>query len=786
MAPQSKRRAAGPAVKRKPPRPKGRAATKRRLKRVGIVLLLVGLLFGLLGVGAFVVAYNAVDIPDPNEDFEAQTSKIYYADGKTELGEFATQDRESIPLDEMPQTLKDAVVAAENQSFWTDRGIDPKGILRAAFSNARGNSTQGASTITQQYVKILYLSQERSWQRKAREAILSLKLQRKLTKEQVLEGYLNTIYFGRGAYGVQAAAQAYFDKPAADLNLRESAVLASVLNDPNDLDPTNGKEAKAELKSRYDYVLSSMADMGTATAEEAEKAQKRLPKFPKIEATSQYGGQKGHMLKLIRDELLRLGYSEEDIDGGGLRVTTTFTPEAMAAAQEGQAAQRPEGMDGGQLHVAVATVEVGTGALLGFYGGQDYLDSQINWAVAGGMAGSTFKAFADAAAIKDGFSLRDTFDGNSPMVLPDGTDFENQGNTSYGTVSMIEATADSINTAFIDMTNSMEDGPQKIVDTANDLGIPGNEPGKYGIPTKSIDLQANLGVALGSVQVSPINMANSYATLANEGSRADVHVIEKVVTNAGETDYTYKRADKDVLDPDIAADVCYALQQVVETGSGSAALELDRPVAGKTGTATNDKGEVSSSWFVGTTPQISTAVMYVRGKGREQLEGFLPEFFGGSYPARTWTDVMGRVMEGMEVEEFPEPVYVDGDNEPEEGHEPYTPPPSPTRKPSPTKKPSDTPSTILPSDDPSTPTDGPTPSVPTPTPSVPEPSPSAPPPSPSAPPPPPSSSAPAPSQSAPAQPTASASGEPTGAPVQVSSAYYSREPAAPVTPRADW
>ena len=479
MAASAKRRADGPAVKKKPKKP---GDNKRRLKRVAIVVLVTGLVFGLLGVGAFVVAYNAVEIPDPNEDFEAQTSKIYYADGETVLGEFATQDRESIPLDEMPQTMKDAVVAAENQTFWTDKGIDPRGILRAAFSNAQGNATQGASTITQQYVKILYLTQERSLDRKVREAILSLKLQRKMSKEQVLEGYLNTIYFGRGAYGVEAAAQAFFDKPAAELTLRESAVLASVLNNPTNLDPANGKEAKQDLKTRYEYVLGSMADMGTISAAEAEQAKKRLPKFPQIEAQSQYGGQRGHMLKLVRDELLRLGYTEEDIDGGGLRVTTTFTQEAMAAAEEGQAEQRPEGMNGGQLHVAVATVEVGTGALLGFYGGQDYLDSQINWAVAGGMAGSTFKAFADTAAIEDGFSLKDTFNGNSPMVLPDGTDFENQGNASYGTVSMIEATAHSINTAFIDMTNSMEDGPQKIVDAANDLGIPGNEPGKYGIP----------------------------------------------------------------------------------------------------------------------------------------------------------------------------------------------------------------------------------------------------------------------------------------------------------------
>ena len=195
--------------------------------------------------------YQAIDVPDPNEDFETQTSFVYYSDGKTQLGQFATQNRESIPLDEMPDTLKDAVVAAENRTFWTDQGIDPKGILRAAFNNAQGNDTQGASTITQQYVKILYLTQERTLTRKIKEAFISLKLQRDISKEQILEGYLNTIYFGRGAYGVQAAAKAYFDVEAKDLDLQQSAVLASVLNDPNDLDPAQGKQAKQDLKGRY-------------------------------------------------------------------------------------------------------------------------------------------------------------------------------------------------------------------------------------------------------------------------------------------------------------------------------------------------------------------------------------------------------------------------------------------------------------------------------------------------------------------------------------------------------
>ena len=211
-----KRRAAGPADKSSPQPP---TSTKSRLKRVGKWLLVAALAGSLLLAGGLFYLYKTIDIPDPNKDFRTQTSFVYYADGKTQLGQYATQNRDSIPLKEIPQKMQDAVVAAENQSFWTDKGIDPKGILRAAFSNARGNSTQGASTITQQYVKILYLSQERSYKRKLKEAVLSLKIQQQLSKSEILEGYLNTIYFGRGAYGVQAAAQAYFDKDAKDLSL---------------------------------------------------------------------------------------------------------------------------------------------------------------------------------------------------------------------------------------------------------------------------------------------------------------------------------------------------------------------------------------------------------------------------------------------------------------------------------------------------------------------------------------------------------------------------------------
>jgi membrane peptidoglycan carboxypeptidase len=656
------------------------------VKRVLKWLLVAGLVGALLVAAALVYAYNVTDIPDPNKDFETQTSFIYYADGKTELGQFATQNRESIPLKEVPQTMQDAVVAAENRTFWTDKGLDPKGILRAAFSNARGNATQGASTITQQYVKILYLSQERSLERKLKEAFLSLKIQRQLSKSKILEGYLNTIYFGRGAYGVQAASRAYFDTDAKNLTLRQSAVLASVLNNPTHFDPANGKASRQALKERYGYVLRGMADMGTADAAKADKAARRLPKFPKIEAKSQYGGQRGHMLELVRDELHSLGFSDEEIEGGGLRVTTTFTQKAMQAAEQGVLEGKPDGFGDKQLHIGVASVEPGTGALRGFYAGQDYLDSQINWAVAGGMVGSTFKPITLATALANGYSLKDTFQGNSPFEFPDGLTVRNEGQgldglgNDYGeSVSALFALEESINTAYVDMSNSIQDGPDKILTMANKLGVPPAKPDKAypGIPSATRDLESDALITLGKARISPINLANAYASLDNGGKRADVHVIDKVVDQNGETRWSYKQSTRPAVGEDIAADTSYALQQVVQHGTGTAALALNRPAAGKTGTATNGKDQVSSAWFVGYTPQLATAVMYVRGDGDDQLDGWLPSYFGADYPARTWTDVMARDMEGLPVEKFPPPANVDG-TAPQSGHAPYVPPPPPS------------------------------------------------------------------------------------------------------------
>jgi len=706
--PTQGRRTSSPPTSRKAGPPK--QSWPRRIVRWGLLAVLAGF---LLGCAAFAYGYVSTDIPDPNKDFQAQTTLVYYKDGQHLIGRFATQNRTSIPLADVPQHVQDAVIAAEDRSFYTNKGIDPKGIVRAAFSNASGNATQGASTITQQYVKILYLSRERTITRKVKEAFLSLKIQRQRSKNEILQGYLNTIYFGRGAYGIEAAAHAYFGKSAKQLSVREGAVLASVLNSPGNLDPAEGKDAKAALFGRYQYVLHGMASMGTLPKDVADQAAQRLPKFPHIEQGSQYAGQKGYMLEMVKSELRAHNFTDSEIDGGGLRVTTTFTRGAMDAAAKAVRSQRPKGLK--QLHVGVASVDPRSGALRGMYAGQDYLKSHggTNWATAKASPGSSFKPFALAAALKDGFSLKSTFDGNSPYLFPNGTDkVVNEGpgdGNDYGSaISLLTATEQSVNTAYVDLTMSMQKGPQKIMDTAVDLGVPKDSPG----------LAPQSGISLGSASISPVTMANAYGSIADGGQAKDWFTVGKVTSASGDTLYEKKVKPRRVLSNDVDRDVSYALQQVVNSGTGKNALALGRPAAGKTGTATNAKGDVSSSWFVGYTPQLSTAVMYVRGDGNDALNGYMPSYFGADYPTRTWTETMRGALDGLPVVSFPPPAWLSATNT-TAGHAPaptytpqptytprpqptYTPKPTPTQAPTPTETPTPTP-TYTPQP---TPTDG--------------------------------------------------------------------------------
>lgn len=658
---------------------KARPGVKGWLRR----LLVFGTVSAVVAVAIFFFAYQRTEIPSPNAAYQSQSTYVYYAGGKQRLGTFAQQNRESLPLAEIPDSMQDAVVAAEDRTFWTNKGLDPKGILRAAFSNAQGNATQGASTITQQYVKLLYLTQERTLKRKIKEAFLSLKIQQQQSKQEILQGYLNTIYFGRGAYGVEAAARAYFGIGARDLKPAQSAMLAAIVKNPNYYEPDPKAESYDDFLARFRYVVQGMTDMGTLSKPVDTS---KLPKTVKRDVSDTYGGQKGFMLTMVKSQLRGLGFTDEQIEAGGLRVTTTLTRKGMRAAQRGVREESPDGLRG--LHVAAASVDVKTGGLIGFYAGQDYLKSQINWATTGNSPGSTFKAFAVAAGLKDGFSLKSTFEGNSPLVIGD-AEIENQGEsggTDLGSaISLLTATQKSVNTAFVDLTDAMPDGANKVKEMAIDLGIPEDAPG----------LEPVLTVSLGSATVSPIAMANAYATIANRGKRNDWYLIKSVKrASDGKVLWKHKRDTERAVSEDIADDTSYALQQTANSGTATKALGLGRPVAGKTGTATKTGGDVVSSWFVGYTPQISTAVMYTRGNGRKSLNNWLVPFYGGTYPANTWLNIMRTLHEDLEVEDFPPPANLVADP-PTSGHEPYVPPPPPKPKPKPKKekkpKPSKTP-----------------------------------------------------------------------------------------------
>jgi membrane peptidoglycan carboxypeptidase len=640
----------------KPPRPPWKRRLIAALKVTAIVVLAVA----LLGIGVVAVAYTRTNLPDPNAAFLTNKSNVYYRDGTTVLGSFADQNRSSIPYSDMPQTIKDAVIAAENRTFWTDKGISPTGIARAVWGIIRGNSALGGgSTITQEYIKILYLTSDQTASRKITEVLLAIKMGRSMPKEEILQGYLNTIYFGRGAYGIQAAARAYFNVDAKDLNLQQSAVLASVLNNPSLYDPSDSDKNVARLTSRYAYVLDGMVEMGTITQAQADAA-KTLPVFPDIPKSSRYGGPKGFLLKMVEAELTADGFSPAEISGGGLQITTTFDEKAQAAAvasaqkyTEAAATGAKAKQDPAQLHAAIASVAVGSGEVLALYGGPDYVANSRNWGTTDRPAASTFKAYAVVAGLRNGFSLRSTLNGNTFTPKGDTSTIRNEFNTQYGTVSLVKATADSINTAFVDLTQQIPNGPAQIIKAANDAGV-----------TTGAGWDANNRIALGTAEVSPLDQATGYATLANGGIYVPSHVIKEVKDSTGAVRFTSHVPVQANIDPNVAKDTTFALQNVVNEGTGAKVSSLGREIAGKTGTA-DVNGHIVSSWFIGYTKQVSTAVMYVAGDaGNGSLDPYAKKgdsaFFGGTYPALTWLDYMKVATNGQPKLTFDPPVYVNG------------------------------------------------------------------------------------------------------------------------------
>ncbi|QDP94827.1 penicillin-binding protein [Microlunatus elymi] len=649
----------------------GRKQKKKRgpgriIGRIALTMLILVVVGGLASAAFVGVSYQRLTVPDPNAEFTTNTTNIYYHNGKTKLGDIAIQNRQSIRYDQMPDSIKNAVVAAENKTFWTDPGYSIQGMIRAGANIVRGGSLQSGSTITQQYIKIMYLSQEQTASRKYKEILLARKLSQQMSKQDILTGYLNTIYFGRGAYGIQAASKAYFDEDASELTVPQSAVLAAVLNSPSYFDPEENGGDPDPLLGRYRYVLTSMQESGFLTAAQEAKYAKKLPKFPKIKVSEKYGGSQGFLMKAVESELSTLPVDQAQVRGGGYKIITTFDKSAQDAAVQAaqdntaQAAQLA-GRKKSNLHAAIASVDTDTGGVVAMYGGPDYIKNSRNWATTPRAAASTFKPFALATGLENGFSLYSIMNGNTFTPPGDGVPIRNEFSTQYGPVTLLKATADSINTAFVDLDTKLPgDGPQKVIDTAQKLGAVKQKGAQ--------DWVANNRVAIGSAQVSPLNMANAYATFANNGEYLQNHVISEILDNHGKVIYQADPKPKRAISSDVAADVTYALQGVVKDGTGTAAQSLGRPVAGKTGTqGVGDK--ITSAWFTGYTKQIATSVMYVAGDGGTMdLDNFKrpwdATFFGSSYPAQTWVDYMKVATQDQKVREFTDPAYVNRDKFP--------------------------------------------------------------------------------------------------------------------------
>jgi membrane peptidoglycan carboxypeptidase len=658
-------------VEERPRGTRARPQPKPRRRWLRGILVTIGALavLGLISATAVVViGYTSTTRPDANAEFKTATTFVYYNDGKSELGNFAIQNRTPLTFDEIPETVKQAAVAAENRTFWTDKGISIRGMIRAAWTIARGGDVQGGSTITQQYIKILYLNSERSLTRKFRELFLAYKINKEMSKEEILAGYLNTIYFGHGAYGVQAASKEYFNIDAKKLTVPQAAFLATVVNNPNMYDPSE-KDNHARILSRYRYVLHSMAEMGNITPVDEAAFARKLPKFPKTPANQRYGGPKGFLMKMVERELGAAGFDSSQISGGGLKITTTFDEDAQKAAVEAaqkftKQSARAAGRKSSKLHAALASVDVNSGEVIALYGGPDFVENSRNWATTPRPTASTFKTYALAAGLKDGYNLSSKFNGNTWTPPGDKKPVRNEFSHQYGhSVDLIKATAQSINTAFVDLTTQMDNGPRKVIKMAQAVGAP-----------KGAGWDNNSRIPLGTAEVSPLAQASAYATFANDGVTVSNHVVREVRDRKGRVVYESHPEKKRTVTEDIAHDVTYALSNVVEEGTGSAVQTLNRPVAGKTGTKDRNNADGSSdivsAWFVAYTRQISTAVMYVAGNdGNGDLDKYARPgdgtFFGGTYPALTWADYMKTATKGQPVKQFPGPAYVNKDELPQ-------------------------------------------------------------------------------------------------------------------------
>nr|WP_084721798.1 transglycosylase domain-containing protein [Rhodococcus marinonascens] len=622
----------------------------RRTAYTGVAL---GLIIPIL---VFMAAYVVQEVPRPGDLKTNQVATIYAADGTSVISKVVPPEgnRSEVTLDQIPKHTRDAVLAAEDRDFYTNPGFSIGGFVRAARDNVQGKeSAGGGSTITQQYVKKTMVGSDRSLTRKMKELVIASKMAREWTKDDILAAYLNTIYFGRGAYGIEAASKAYFNKPVEQLTIEESAVLASSIQLPSLLDPeTNPDGAQA----RWNYVLDGMVTAGTL--EQSVRAGMQYPAYVPLAQVDQ-GGQDSGPEGLIKNQVLRelgeAGISEQLLNTEGLDITTTIDPTAQAAAVDAVSSNMTGESE--NLRAAVVSVDPKTGAVRAYYGGEDGVG--YDFANAGLQTGSSFKVFGLAAALDQGIPLSQMYDSSELTV--NGITIGNVGGESCGTCTIAEALKRSLNTSFYRMQLELDGGPQSIADIAHKAGIPEDIPG-VGPSLKESDGSApNNGIVLGQYLSRPIDMASAYATLADSGTYHAPYFVQKVVSADGTV--LFDRGivpGEDRIDRAVADNVTAAMEPIAAY-SRNHNLAGGRPSAAKTGTTQlGDTGENKDAWMIGYTPSLSTAVWVGTTDGQALRSSSGGQIYGSGIPSDIWEDTMDDALKGTSVERFPKPGAIGG------------------------------------------------------------------------------------------------------------------------------
>ncbi|MFE2018613.1 transglycosylase domain-containing protein [Streptomyces sp. NPDC059499] len=645
---------------------KGRTKRVKRPKRTGWrravptwrMVLGSTLLIALLLIGGFIAGYKLVGIPAANASATAQSNVYLYKDGSV-IARDGEINRENIRLDKIPRTVQHAVLAAEDRDFYSEPAIDVKAMTRAGWNTLTGKGRQGGSTITQQYVKNYYLGQEQTVVRKAKEFFISIKLGREQSKDEIFEGYLNTSYFGRNSYGIQAASHAYYGKDAEDLDTAEGAYLASLLNAPSAYDVVAHPESKAAALARWNYVLDGMVKEHWLSP--SDRAAMTFPVPGKAKPPTALSGQRGYLVQAVDDYLAAHRILDENtLATGGYRITTTLEKkkqDALVEAVEDNVLAKTSDDRKADRNVRVggASIDPATGHVLAMYGGIDYTKQYVNNATRRDyQVGSTFKPFVLTAAVANGSTTQDGR-GITPNTRYDGTNKRtvqsargstgyspaNEDDVDYGSLTVREATDKSVNAVYAQMAQDV--GPDAVKDTAVSLGIPLNTP----------DLTASPSIALGPATASVLDMTEAYATLADHGKQREHTLVAKISKNGADLALPARKT-RQAVSREAADTTTSVLRSVVDGGTGTAAQAANRPAAGKTGTAEEDK----AAWFAGYTPDLAT-VIAVMGQDpdtgvQKPLYGALglARINGGGAPAQTWAAYTAAALEDDEVRQF--------------------------------------------------------------------------------------------------------------------------------------